>query len=1193
MEVPGCGRCGRLGSPAVVFLRQLTLKGFKSFAETTALSLEPGVTVVVGPNGSGKSNVVDAIAWVLGAQAPSSVRSQKMDDVIFAGTAKRAPLGRAEVSLTIDNSAGLLPIELTEVTITRTLWRSGDSEYAINGVPCRLLDVQELLSDSGVGRQQHVIVGQGQIDAVLNARPEDRRSIVEEAAGVLKYRKRKEKAERRLESTEGSLLRVQDLLREVRRQLRPLERQADAARRHGDLVGELSALRVHLAGRELAGLRSRLQAVADQRLDQTAARDRLRGELATLDSAVLAAEVQLRAAGASDVGDRLGRVEQLRERARGLSAVLGERKRALERERIQLMDASVAANLEAEAARLRSELAEVIETRGTLDPEMASLAVDEGALAALFAAGSGADEVGGSGGNVPASPSATSAAAEVRGELRTRRVARERDERERRQLAAVLAASEGRQAELDRQLADLKAVLVEQEAAEAALVAELERAQAQRGEGEVGARRAAEERQEVIAQRVAVAARVDALVLALDEARARAGAKHLADVEGVLGTLLDVVQVDAGWEAAFEAAAGEALSALVVADTPTGRLALEHLDRAGLSGGVLAPPDPGEPGNDALGSGPTARPEGGGEPLRPHVRAADPQVGRLLDRLLDRAVAVQGGWREALDLAVERRDAVVVTRDGDRFAAGGWRLGSSGPGATVAALDDARGRLAELESAVVRLDSTRAEADAQLRARHAVEARAMQRLDEHDAATRSAAALLTRLANERGALEQEAASGRIALTAATERVQQEDDRIAELAGLLIGLEADEASEAERARHEAQRRAAAEAETRRLSIRRRDLEVRVAGLDERRSLVERRLADVERRLADGEVEAAAEAQRAKATRLERSAVAVDRLARLVADHRETIDGRLVVLQEERRRQTDEARATSTRLDGLRQQRAEVERTMTGAVERERRLEIEDAEIRMRLEAAIEVLRRDLDTEPDVAMASEEPALPPGSSASSRARELERELRLMGPINPLALEEWAALQERHQFLEAQLEDVRSTRRELQRVIRSVDAEIQTVFASAFADVSENFSALFETLFPGGAGRLVLTAPDDLLGTGIEVEAKPSGKNVKKLSLLSGGERSLTALAFLFAVFRSRPSPFYVMDEVEAALDDVNLHRFLGLIEEFRHEAQLVVVSHQKRTMEAADCLIGVTMQPGGSSKVVSEQVGAGAP
>src|SRR5437588_168823 len=353
-----------------MFLKSLTLKGFKSFAETTTLEFEPGITVVVGPNGSGKSNLVDAVAWVLGAQGPRSVRSGRMDDVIFAGTGNRSPLGRAEVTLTIDNSAGVLPIDLTEITVTRTLFRSsGESEYALNGVPCRLLDVQELLSDSGVGRQQHVIVSQGQLDAVLNARPEDRRMIIEEAAGVLKFRRRKEKAQRRLESTEGNLLRLQDLLREVRRQLRPLERQADAARRHGDLVAELVALRLHLAGREVAGLRARAEAAAGARSALLAEESGLRRDLGGLDDAVAAAENALAATDSSGLGDLVGRAEALRERARGLGALLAERRRGLERDRSAFVDHTLVAALEAEAARVAGELSEVDAAASELVPE--------------------------------------------------------------------------------------------------------------------------------------------------------------------------------------------------------------------------------------------------------------------------------------------------------------------------------------------------------------------------------------------------------------------------------------------------------------------------------------------------------------------------------------------------------------------------------------------------------------------------------------------------------------------------------------------------------------------------------------------------------------------------------------------------------------------------------------------------------
>jgi chromosome segregation protein len=351
--------CSSITVEDAVFLKSLTLKGFKSFADSTVMEMEPGVTVVVGPNGSGKSNVVDAVAWVLGAQAPSSVRSQKMEDVIFNGTSKRAALGRAEVMLTLDNSAGLLPLDFSEITVSRTLFRNGDSEYAINGVECRLLDVQELLSDAGVGRQQHVIISQGQIDAVLTARAEDRRAIIEEAAGVLKYRKRKEKAERRLEATEANLLRVQDLIREVRRQLRPLERQADAARRYEEVVTELRALRLYLSGREVAALREQLGALETEKSSGDSKERELRERIVQLEADIRAAEAELSARGESGLNDELMRVEQLRERARGLVALIGERRRSMERDQGQLIAEDVIAALEADASEMRTDLAEV------------------------------------------------------------------------------------------------------------------------------------------------------------------------------------------------------------------------------------------------------------------------------------------------------------------------------------------------------------------------------------------------------------------------------------------------------------------------------------------------------------------------------------------------------------------------------------------------------------------------------------------------------------------------------------------------------------------------------------------------------------------------------------------------------------------------------------------------------------------
>ena len=1157
-----------------MFLKTLTLKGFKSFADTTALDLQPGVTVVVGPNGSGKSNVVDAIGWVLGAQAPSAVRSQKMDDVIFAGTAKRPALGRAEVGLTIDNGAGLLPIDFSEVTITRTLFRTGDSEYAINGVPCRLLDVQELLSDTGVGRQQHVIVSQGQIDAVLNARPEERRLILEEAAGVLKYRKRKEKAERRLAATEVNLTRLGDLLREVRRQLRPLERQADAARRHGDLVAELRQLHLFLAGRELTTLRRRLADGTAARAELANEEGLLRRTLAELDTAVLAAEAELGQVGGDDLGDSLARFEALRERARGLVALLAERRRGVERERGAFVDQAVIATLEAEAARLGSELSEADQEAALLEPQAEELARSEAALAEARATYDRDWE-----GGVPAP---TGRAAEARGELAALRQGLERGDAELARATARRSALADKLERLDAEATRLRAEAAAAEGAEAPLVARLEEAEQARVAAEAQVAGADAALRAADGERHAWTARAEALALALDEARSRAGAERLAEVDGVVGTLLDLVDIDAGWEAAVEAAAGEALAAVVVDGVPAARAALARLHGGGgdaVAGAVLA-----------LGAArPVAVPDlPVGEAVRAHVRAARADVGALLDALLGRAVAVAGDWAAAVDAALAHPELVVVTRDGSRFSTTGWRVGTASTGATGAALDEARERADAATATATHAEASLHGARSLLDEARQVEAALARELDEHDGRLAAATDGLQRVEADRrdAATEEESLRGHADELA--ERLARERARVAELEATLPVLEAEEAGAAERAQAMAEAKAQLDERAASVGALRADLEVRSAGLADRREFLRRRLSEVEARL-EGSVEArrAAEERRAE---LDGKQTAVDRLSTLVSDRLAAVEAELTALRERRRLLTEAQQAAATRLDGLRRERVEAERRLEETREKARRAELEEAEVTLRLETAVEACRRDLDAEPEAAMAADPPEMQDGVTPTARARELERELRLMGPINPLALQEYDALQERHEFLQGQLDDVKASRRDLAKVIKAIDGEIVDVFTAAFADVSHNFENLFETLFPGGTGRLRLTQPDDLLQTGIEVEAKPSGKNVRKLSLLSGGERSLTALAFLFAVFRSRPSPFYVMDEVEAALDDVNLHRFLDLVREFREEAQLIIVSHQKRTMEAADVLYGVTMQPGGSSKVVSERVTA---
>jgi len=1156
-----------------MFLKTLTLKGFKSFADTTALELEPGVTVVVGPNGSGKSNVVDAIGWVLGAQAPSAVRSQKMDDVIFAGTAKRPALGRAEVALTIDNSAGLLPIEFTEVTITRTLFRTGDSEYAINGVPCRLLDIQDLLSDTGVGRQQHVIVSQGQIDAVLNARPEDRRLILEEAAGVLKYRKRKEKAERRLAATEGNLTRLGDLLREVRRQLRPLERQADAARRHGDLVAELRALHLFLAGRELTTLHRRLSDGGAARAELATEENLLRQTLAELDTSVLTAESELGHMGGDDLGDALVRFESLREKARGLSAVLAERRRGIDRERGAFVDQAVIATLEADAARLATELADADREAEELEPQAGELARAEGALAEARVAFE-REWAGGV-------PALSGRAAESRGELAALRGGVERGEGELARARARLSALDDKLARLVAEAERLRAEAADAESGEEPLVTRLAAAERDRSTAEASVAEAEAALRAADGERHAWTARAEALSLALDQARSRAGAERLASVEGVVGTLLDLVEIDDGWDAAVEAAAGEALAAVVVDGVAAARAAIGALhDAAGdAAGGAVLP----------LGASRATRPAPPiGEPVRRHVRARRPDVDALLDSLLGTAVAIDGGWPAAVDAALAHPDAIVVTSDGGRFGGTGWRVGTASTGATGAALEEARERAEAAATTATHAESSLHGARSLLDEARQAEAALSRQLDELDGRLTAATDGLQRVEGDRRDASTEADGLRSHAGELAERLAREQARVAELELTLPLLEAEEADTAERARAMADAKAHLEERAGAVGSQRADLEVRAAGLEERRQYLRTRHREVEARL-EGSMEARREAE-VRRVELDAKQAAVDNLTALVADRLGTVEAELGELRERRRRQSEAQRAAAARLDRLRHERQDAERRLEETREKARRAELDEAEVKLRLEAAVEALRRDLEVEPEVAMATEPPELREGATPTARARELERELRLMGPINPLALEEHDALQERHEFLQAQLDDVKSSRRDLAKVIRAIDGEIVNVFAGAFADVSQNFEQLFQTLFPGGTGRLRLTAPDDLLETGIEVEAKPSGKNVRKLSLLSGGERSLTALAFLFAVFRSRPSPFYVMDEVEAALDDVNLHRFLDLVHEFRQEAQLLIVSHQKRTMEAADVLYGVTMQPGGSSKVVSEKVTA---
>ncbi len=1152
-----------------MYLKSLSLKGFKSFAERTTLDFEPGVAVVVGPNGSGKSNVVDAVAWALGAQGARSLRGGKMDDVIFAGTPKRPAAARAEVSLTIDNSDGSLPIDGSRVTITRTLSRDGESTYALNSEPCRLLDITELLSDTGVGRTQHIIVGQGRLDAILHASPADRRAVIEEAAGVLKYRQRKEKAERRLAATAVNLERLTDLVKEVRRHLKPLEKQADAARRHGGLNDELRALRLYLAGQEMAGLSERLERLGERRRSLSGSEAEARARAAELGQAVTVAEAALSALPADALGDALARAESVLARAQGMSALLAEKRRGVERSLVALADAGVVETLTAEAARLRHELARTGADAEARVPAAAELDAAETAVAERRAQLDGVDR-----------QTARRAASAARAELAVLEGAEARTRAEAERLSARLEPVRRR---LERVAEEAGRVDAETRD-ETPLVEALDAARTGRQEAEVHAAEAEASLRSADAGVSAWTARAEALAVALGELRDQVAAGGALDgVEGIAGALVDLIEIEPGAEAAVAAGLGDALRAVVADGEDSARTALERL-RAAQQGGMVVVAGAEDP---AAQEGTWASPDGAGvRPLAGCVGSSHPGLADVLARLLERTVLVEGGRDEALRLALDHPGLVVVTPEGDRLCGPAWRAGGAVAGATPGAVEEARRRAAEAgearESAEAALES----------ARHAVdearcwEAAGDKALDWHRARQAALAGEKARIQAERAEADAELASVE---SQARELEAQAEGEFARRAELEVQLPALTAAEQAEQRDEEARQAAMAAledETVRVAAARRHHDRAVAALEERRQGVERNLAEVETRLArHGEAREAAEERRAV---LERRGAGYARLEAVVADRLAMAAGLVDRLRERRRERSEAARAAAAELDARRAERAGAERDAAEHRERRARVEVEEAEVRTRLDSATEALRRDLECEPEAALAAPAPSVPEGTTTAARAREIERELRQMGPINPLAVEEHAALCERYELLQSQLEDVKAARRDLGDIIRSVDEEIVAMFSAAFADTEEHFCDLIATLFPGGSGRLRLTEPEDMLHTGIEIEARPSGKSVRRLSLLSGGERSLTALAFLFAVFRARPSPFYLLDEVEAALDDVNLCRFLDLVTEFRHEAQLLVVSHQKRTMEAADCLYGVSMPPGGSSIVVTQRV-----
>ena len=1193
-----------------MYLKNLTLRGFKSFASATTLALQPGITCVVGPNGSGKSNVVDALAWVMGEQGARALRGGQMADVIFAGTSGRAALGRAQVDLTIDNTDGLLDIEYSEVTISRTLFRGGGSEYSINGTPARLLDVQELLSDTGMGRQMHVIVGQGQLDAILSSTPEERRGFIEEAAGVLKHRRRKERALKKLADMDANLVRVLDLTNEIHRQLGPLARQARIARRASLIQARVRDAKARLLADDLASALSKLSVLEES--DESAAVRR-----ASLEEQIAAARAEL---------------ARLEDAERASSPALDQASSdwqslttITERLRGTLMAAT-----QKVALRATPELPPGGEDPDVLDERARVAGAEDAALA----------------GQVEAARSALTSA------TRAREAAEDADDSAARELARVNRVIADHREKVARLTGDastaasrLEAAIAEADRAWGAYRAAQERAESAEkavpassvgsvgpdasdtagssSEDEVGGG-AARVHAEASARRDAARARVDELLGVEREARAdRArwearrdaleqllapedGTAELLGRPGVLGQIAPLLHVTPGFEDAVAAALAPFADAVVVDSLARGLGELDVARAAGRSLRLVVASDSSGSSNDpADGTGGAARadlPEGATwlSDVVTCEEAAAP-LASLLDGVVSCSLEAAA---DVLDVPGVR---AVVTPGGDvlrSWSVEGGRQASS----VLSVRADYEEACAQAEAAQARMAEVSeqlSEANAHLDRCIREANDALKALREEDAQRAKEAQELARAQSAAQAARAEAERAHDVARRADEQVTWAREQDVAARARLDGADTvgpPESLEDAQARADAASRAAREAREAeneaRLSLRALEEQSRRAA-SRARSLRQAAAAEREERARYARREAARRTELATASDVEAAArVALEAAERALAQAAAERDR----LSERRTQVSQEVSDARRALDRLSAELSEATASAhQGQIAAEQtRLRVEDLQRRALEELSLEpdqllaefgpetlVPMLPLDPDQVEKAAAAEPSAYVRAEQERALAKAQKDLEKLGRVNPLALEEHEALASRHKFLVDQVQDLKQSKADLLRIVQDVDRLVEEAFASAFAETREQFEHVFGVLFPGGVGDLVLTDPDDMLTTGIEIEARPAGKKVKRLSLLSGGERSLAAIAFLVAIFKARPSPFYVMDEVEAALDDMNLTRLLAIFKELQETSQLIVITHQKRTMEIADALYGVTMRDG-ITTVVSQRL-----
>ena len=1167
-----------------MYLKSLTLKGFKSFAQPTTFAFEQGVTCVVGPNGSGKSNVVDALAWVMGEQGAKTLRGGKMEDVIFAGTATKGPLGRAEVILTIDNADGALPIEYSEVTISRTLFRNGGSEYAINGEQCRLLDVQELLSDSGLGREMHVIVGQGQLDAVLHASAEDRRGFIEEAAGILKHRRRKEKTLRKLDAMQANLTRLSDLAGEIRRQLKPLGQQAEIAKEAASIASIVRDARARLLADEVVELRSSITDLSRGESERKTERIVLQEQL---DQNKLR-EGRLEQAQVGDAVDIARRtafgLESAQERLRNLYTLANQRLALLgqqgdgqvvgstisqasvqeARDEADRLAAGVA-DAEAEVGRAAAATATAKASLDSLDEEIAA----QSALVSRHEL-----ELAGLASRVDVAQSKLAAA---RGELLRQQNALEQAEQRRDATRTDFVSLEAEAATSEEGDGSLDTAYEAAEAVVAGLQAEIE--------GLRDDLHAAER------ERDALAARNSALSLAVDQkdgSSALVGAK----LSGIRGLVAEHVKIESGFEAAIAAALGSLADAVLAdtADSAFDALAESAAKDFGRVEVVVAD-----------GPAPASKKLDGVRAASDVVSAPSGVLGLLAGvYIADDLAAARSAYRSI-------GDATFVTRQGDVLTAHVLRGGSGAKRSRVELVAERDAAAANLETVTTQIERTTfalAEKRGALETAKQDAATALAALREYDAALAAQSEQLSRFRIQLEAAQAEWERLSAAVEVSAENVREAETVVEKAKGDRSAFES-----APRPMLDASARDSVLAEVEAARAAELELRIQLETIRER-VRAERARADGLAQQLIAEREAAEEQARLTVIRNRQVAAAnaviaalpavLDSVDRSVSEARV----RLAAREQERSAQNEE-------LATLRREEVSLRERLFAISENVHGLEMQIYEKKLHLSTLLERAGEELGLVEDVLVAEygplvgvpvdsvvepvetegegEAPTVPfVRIEQQARLAAAERKLAQLGRVNPLALEEFEALEQRHKFLTEQLTDLTNTRKDLLTIIEEIDEKMQDIFSSAFEDTKAAFNQVFPILFPGGTGSIHLTDPENMLTTGIEVTVKPAGKKIERLSLLSGGERSLAAVALLIAIFKARPSPFYIMDEVEAALDDANLGRLLTIFQDLRETSQLIVITHQKRTMEIADALYGVSMRADGISAVVGQRV-----